>query len=124
MVGSRHPYVYDASLFCGKSGSQGTGNHIGRTYSKSSLNDLPQLLRLYIAGICDWDVSALLHDLLCCVCPLGVSPSRVSPPLFDSLYFLQVSLLFFVEVAHVCWHGVGEGHVLMVDDVNERGEQW
>jgi len=86
-------------------------------YSESAFNNLPQLLRLHIAGIVDFQVATLLNNLLGGVHPLSVSPSGVSPPSFDSLDLLQELLLFFVYV-HVSWYCEGKHY----DAVRERCE--
>jgi hypothetical protein len=85
-------------------------NKMFSAYSESAFNNLPQLLRLHIAGIVDFQIATLLNNLLGGVYPLSISPSRVSPPSFDSLDILQELLLFFVDVTHVSWYCKGKDH--------------
>ena len=74
------------------------------------LDNPPKLLCLNIAGIFNFYVSSLLHDLLRCERSSGVSPPRVRPPLLDCVHFLQIRLLFFVNVTHVYRYSVCEDH--------------
>lgn len=77
------------------------------SYGKSLLDDLPQLLGQDVAGVFNRKISPLVHNLLSSVGALGVSPSRVCPPLLDSLDLI-LEFLFFV----VC-HDVGVGYDLL-----------
>lgn len=70
------------------------------THREPALQDLPQLLAQLVAGVLDLDVSSLRDNLLGGERPLGVSPSRVGPPLLDGLDILLVALLLLVQVRH------------------------
>jgi hypothetical protein len=81
-------------------------------YCKPSFNNPPQLLGLHIAGIIDPDVASLLDNLFSGERSLGISPSRIVPPLFDSCYVVEVDAFFIFQIAHVCGYGVCKDHVL------------
>lgn len=72
----------------------------GMTHCEAVLDKFPQLFRLCIAGVFDLDGASLLDDLLSGKWSLGVSPSRVGPPLLDGFDVLQVFSFFLVNVAH------------------------
>lgn len=54
------------------------------TYLESLLQDVPELLRLVVAGVVDLDCAPLRNDLLGSERPLGLPPSRIRPPLLNS----------------------------------------
>ena len=82
---------------------------IGRAYLESAFQDIPELLRLDVAGILDLQVPSLGHNLLGSEGSLGVSPSGIRPPLLDSCNFVQILLLLPVRV-----HS-GIGHLVRHD---------
>lgn len=72
------------------------------TYCESLLNRLPELLGKVVAGVLDGEVSPLVHNLFGSVCTLGVSPSRVRPPLLDGGNLGEVLLFFLIGHGGCC----------------------
>lgn len=67
-------------------------------YLESLLQSLPELLGLSIAWVVDWEGTALGDNLLSGKWTLGVSPSRIRPPLLDSLDLSLESCLLLVKI--------------------------
>jgi hypothetical protein len=78
------------------------------SYSELLLQVLPQLLRHGIAGVLDRQVASLGSNLLSRKRPLGVSPSRIVPPLLELPDLLLVVLILSVRsdthVCERCWY--------------------
>ena len=64
---------------------------------ESAFHDLPQLSAHSITGVLNLEVSSLRNDLLSSEWTLGISPSRVFPPLLHSFDILLVFLVFLVH---------------------------
>lgn len=71
-----------------------------RAYLEARLHNIPQLLALVIAGVLYLQIASLGHYLLCSEWPLGISPSRVTPPLLYRVDILLEKLLFMVFDSH------------------------
>jgi hypothetical protein len=78
------------------------------SYCKLLLQVLPQLLRHGIARVLDGQVASLRSNLLSRERPLGVSPSRIVPPLLELPDLLLVVLILSVRsdthVCERCWY--------------------
>jgi hypothetical protein len=65
-----------------------------QTHLETALDELPQLLRLLVAGVLNLDGATLRDNLLGSVGTAGEAPSGVGPPLLQlSNFLLELSLL-------------------------------
>jgi hypothetical protein len=69
-------------------------------YLKVVLQSVPELLSLDGGRVVDSQVATLGDNLLGREGSLGVSPSRVLPPVLDGLDFLRKLAVFFLELTH------------------------
>jgi len=77
------------------------------TYFESPLEDIPELLRLHIARVFNFQIPSLRHNLLGRERSLGVPPSRICPPLLHRRNLVQVLLLLGRWVHRWVIHPVG-----------------
>jgi len=78
---------------------------------ESTLQYLPQLLRLRVARVLNLQVPSLRHNLLCREGPLRISPPRVRPPLLYSRHLVEEQLLLQIGVHGRIGHLVGSHDV-------------
>lgn len=78
---------------------------VHETYLESAFQNIPKLLRLGVAGVLDLHVSSLSHNGLSREGSLGISPSRIRPPLLYSLDLLQILLLLLIRIHSRGVHG-------------------
>ena len=85
------------------------GDH---AYLESLLEGSPELLRLVVGWVLDWEVSALDNNLLSSEWALGISPSGVGPPLLNSLDLSSELSILLVQVDLGRSHLVSRSHIL------------